>query len=130
MNDLIDVMKTRLREGGFSDVMDSLSDGRRFPEAVVLAFGTPERTIADYAGTERETLRVTTLVERRDDPKAHADAVAAEQILHGADLESINGSYKLVSAETSSPAPLPRTESGRYIWAFDTIVTTERKDFF
>lgn len=129
MNDLLDVIKKRLKEGGLEDVFDSLPDGRTYPEAVALTFGIPEIVKSDYAGNIEESLRVTIIVKRLTDPKAKEDACAAERILRTSDLASENGSYELVSVQTESPRPLPWNESNRYVWALDAQVITGRKDF-
>ena len=111
-------------------MFDSLPDGRRLPECIVVSFGIPEPKKVDYSGTERESIRVTILVKRLTDARAQADAVTAEEAMRKADLESDDGSYDLVGVSTNMPQPLPWNESGRYVWGFDTTITTQRKDFF
>lgn len=126
--DILDVFKKRLKEGGLKDIFDALPDGRRYPEAIVLTIGMPTRRKVDYAGTTRETYRVTTIVKRMTDPSAKIDALTAEKIINKENLESENGSYILISFETEPPRPLPWQESNRYVWAFDTVITTQGKE--
>lgn len=129
-NDLLDVFKMRLTEAGLTEVFTTMPDGRTHPEATVVAFGLPQRNVVDFSGTEEETLRVTTIVKRISEAKAMEDITEAEHIIRTSSMESQNGSYELVKVETDPPQAIPWDESGRFVWAFDSYITTTRKDFF
>jgi hypothetical protein len=128
-NDLLDVFKQALQSAGLSDIFTTMADGRAHPECVVVAFGIPERSVAYYGGEEEERLRVTTIVRRISELKAMEDATEAERAIRTTPLDSQNGSYELVKVETNPPQSLPWDESGRFVWAFDSYITTTRKDF-
>lgn len=129
-NDLIDVVKAQLKEAGLTDVFTSPTDGSKHPECIVLAYGIPERSMTYYGGDEEDRLRITVIVKRISELAAMEDAAKAEEIMRTASLESLNGSYELVKVETDLPQQLPWDESGRFVWAFDSYVTTTRKEFF
>lgn len=128
-SDLLQVVRDALKDGGLGDVFDSLPDGRRYPECTVLSYGLPSTRQVDYAGTEQTQQSVTVIVKRLTDPKAQVDAMAARCILTAADLSSRNGSYDYVGIDAEKPRPLEWNESGRYVWAFDSTITTQRKEF-
>lgn len=129
MNDLLEVIKKRLSEEGMTDVFDTLPDGRQFPECIVLTFGLPTSEIIDYAGTERQSQRITVIVKRLTDPKSQLDATRARDILLHSNLESENGSYDFEGIDADPPRPMTWNESGRYVWAFDSVIKTQRKEF-
>lgn len=128
--DLIDVVRGCLESAGLSPVFSKMPDGRRHPEATVVSFGVPAVEVVDYAGTERDVLRVTVIVKRISEERAMADAAEAERALRTSPLESQNGSYDLASVSAERPRPIPWDESGRYVYAFDAEFKTTRKDFF
>lgn len=128
-NDLIEVFKTRLREAGLEDIYSTMPDGRLHPECIVVFYGIPERSVKDYGGLEEEKLRITTIVKRIREIDAMEDAARAEYAITHSSLDSFNGSYELVSVEANRPQSLPWDESGRFVWAFDTTITTTRKEF-
>lgn len=126
--DLLDVIRKRLNEAGIADVFTTMPNGREHPESVTLVFGVQDRKVMYYDGTTNSPNRVTVIVKRLSEWDAMNTAQEAEQALRMASLDSENGSYEIVSQDTTEPQPLPWDESGRYVWAFDLYITT-RKDF-
>ena len=120
--DLMQVIKAALEDAGISEVFTSPPDGRAHPERVVLSFGAPSRRTCYYDGDDMTPLRVTCLAVRYSEYEAMAAAQDCERIIRRADLSSRDDSYRLVSVDTAEPRPLPRDESGRYVWAFDTEI--------
>lgn len=120
--DLLQVMMETLTSAGVSNVFTSQPDGRTYPERVVLAFGAPSRRTNYFDGDDVTPLCVTCIVVRVAEYDAMTTAQECERILRSEDLDSHNGSYQLVSVDTSVPRPLPWDESGRFVWAFDTDI--------
>ncbi|NGM17721.1 hypothetical protein GMI70_06915 [Eggerthellaceae bacterium zg-893] len=120
--DLLQVMADALEGAGIENVFPARPDGRAHPERTVLAFGAPGRRTGYYDGDDITPLRVTCVAVRVAEGDAMAAAQACEHTLRRADLASRDGSYRLVSAETTAPRPLPWDESGRFAWAFDTEI--------
>ena len=97
--DLLDVVRERLKEAGIADVVTTLPDSSKHPEAVVVSLGVASRQME------------------------------AERILRTRPLDSRNGSYRVASVETAFPRPIPWDESGFFVWAFDATINITRKDF-
>lgn len=129
MDDLQDIVKKRLIEGGCQNVFEALPDGRRFPECIVLSWGLPRHRQIDYAGTEQVIQPLTVIVKRLSDPAAKNDAVQAREVLLAADLSCDDGSFDYIGIDIEPPRPMAWNESGRYVWALDSEITTQRKDF-
>lgn len=129
--DLLDVMKKRLNEAGFTDVYTKEPNGQKHANVIVLSFGIPDRKKRYFDGAEVSPTRVTVVVARVSELDAMNDAMTAERVLATSPLDSEDGSYSLTGFDSTTPRPIPLNDPGRFIWAFDVYIDTDnRKDLF
>lgn len=116
-----------LLDGDFASYFASVPSTAVEPEPIVLRQGGFERT-SRMEDEERGTVTVTVLVVREVDATAEADANACEQWLrsYGWERHAENGSWRICGLDTTAPAFRERDGSGRFVWAFDVVLTVVR----
>ena len=127
--DLLDVVRDRLKDASIADVVTTLPDSTKHPEAVVVSLGVASRQTRYHDGEVATTLRLTVIAKRRSELDAMGDAMEAERVVRTRSLDSRNGSYRVASVETAFPRPIPWDESGFFVWAFDATINITRKEF-
>ena len=93
-----------LLEGDFASYFASLPSADVEPEPIVVREGRFER-VSRMEAEERGTVTVAVMVVRE----------VAE-----------NGSWRIVGLDTTAPTFKERDGSGRFVWAFDVILTVVR----
>lgn len=116
-----------LLEGNFASYFASLPSADVEPEPIVLREGKFERT-SRMEHEERGTVAVAVLVVREVAATAEADAQACERWIRTYGWEPVaeNGSWRIVGLDTTAPSFKETDGSGRYVWAFDVVLTVVR----
>ena len=116
-----------LLEGDFASYFASLPSADVEPEPIVLREGRFER-VSRTDGEERGTVAVAVLVVREVAATAEADAQACERWVRSYGWEPVaeNGSWRIVGMDTTAPAFKEIDGSGRFVWAFDVLLTVVR----
>lgn len=116
-----------LLEGDFASYFASVPSADSESEPVVVREGRFERT-ARMEDEERGTVAVSVMVVREVEAVAEADAMACERWIRRYGWEPVaeNGSWRIVGFDTTAPAFKERDGSGRYVWAFDVLLTVVR----
>lgn len=127
--DLVDVVRARLMEAGIRDVFPYPPDSREHPECAVVRFGVPGPQEQYFDLGFDTAVRISVMVRRIRDLDAMADAYAAERALRTSPLDSSNGSYRMISIETTRPRPVAWDESGRDVWVVEATAHIEIKEF-
>ena len=102
-----------LLEGDFASYFASLPSADDEPEPIVLRDGT---------------VAVAVLVVREVAATAEADAIACEKWIRAYGWEPVaeNGSWRIVGLDTTAPSFKEIDGSGRFVWAFDVLLTVVR----
>lgn len=124
--DLAQVLQTKIKDAGFSEVFYTLPDSRKHAEFVVLSFGTPKQSEIYYDFSEEIPIRVSVLCKRISELDAMNDAQRIKELFEFDPPESANGSFVTTSLEVDNPRPLVWDESGRFVWVFDMHISIER----
>lgn len=116
-----------LLEGDFSSYFSKVPSAAECAEPIVLREGKFERE-ARGDDSERGHVAVTVLVAREAEATVEGDAEACERWLRsfGWERHSENGSWHIVGLDTTAPAFRERDRSGRFVWAFDVVLTVVR----
>lgn len=116
-----------LLEGDFASNFASLPSADVEPEPIVVREGKFER-VSRMEHEERGTVAVAVLVVREVAATAEADAMSCERRIRTYGWEPVaeNGSWRIVGLDTTAPAFKERDGSGRFVWAFDVILTVMR----
>lgn len=116
-----------LLEGDFASYFASLPSADADLEPIVLREGRFER-VSRTDGEERGTVAVAVLVVREVAATAEADAQACERWIRRYGWEPVaeNGSWRIVGMDTTAPAFKEIDGSGRFVWAFDVVLTVVR----
>lgn len=107
----------------FAKAPSALEDG----QPIVLREGAFERRVRSE-DSERGTVTVAVLVVREAPAEAEADADACERLVRACQWERIaeNGGWRIVGLDTTAPSFKERDGSGRFVWAFDVVLTVVR----
>lgn len=127
--DLVDAVRARLMEAGIRDVFPYPADSRSHPESTVVRFGVPAPQEQYFDLGFDTAVRITVMVRRIRDLDAMADAQTAERVLRTRPLDSPNGSYRMISIDTTRPRPVAWDESGRDVWVVEATAHIEIKEF-
>lgn len=123
-----DVVAEMLRTLGYANAYATPPSARLCAEPVVVACGGWERTARLVDGAERGTQSVEVLVCCDDPTDAEATARAAERDLRGADWAGISGwEWRVIAVDSGGCRPVGRDGSGRWLWAFELVLTIERE---
>ncbi len=116
-----------LLDGDFASYFASVPSAAVESEPIVLRQGGFERT-SRMEDEERGTVTVVVLVVREVDATAETDANACERWLrrYGWERHAENGSWRIAGLDTTAPAFKERDGSGRFVWAFDVVLTVVR----
>lgn len=116
-----------LLEGDFASYFANVPSAAVEPEPIVLRQGTFERE-ARMEHEERGHVVVTVLVVREVEADAEADADECERWIRkfGWERHAENGRWRVVGLDTTAPAFKERDGSGRFVWAFDVVLTVVR----
>ena len=116
-----------LLEGDFASYFASLPSADDEPEPIVLREGKFER-VSRMEHEERGTVAVAVLVVREVAATAEADAIACEKWIRAYGWEPVaeNGSCRIVGLDTTAPSFKEIDWSGRFVWAFDVLLTVVR----
>lgn len=116
-----------LLEGDFASYFASLPSADVEPEPIVVREGRFER-VSRMEAEERGTVAVAVMVVREVAAVAEADAQACERWVRTYGWEPVaeNGSWRIAGLDTTAPAFKERDGSGRYVWAFDVVLTVVR----
>lgn len=116
-----------LLEGDFASYFASLPSADVEPEPIVLREGKFER-VSRMEHEERGTVAVAVLVVREVAATAEADAIACEKWIRAYGWEPVaeNGSWRIVGLDTTAPSFKEIDGSGRFVWAFDVLLTVVR----
>ena len=116
-----------LLDGDFASYFASVPSAADDPEPIVLRQGRFER-VSRQDGEERGTVAVAVLVVREVEADAEADANACEQWIRsfGWERHAENGMWRVAGLDTTAPAFKERDGSGRFVWAFDVVLTVVR----
>ena len=116
-----------LLEGDFASYFASLPSADDEPEPIVLREGKFER-VSRMEHEERGTVAVAVLVVREVAATAEADAIACEKWIRAYGWETVaeNGSWRIVGLDTTAPSFKEIDGSGRFVWAFDVLLTVVR----
>lgn len=116
-----------LLEGDFASYFASLPSADDEPEPIVLREGKFER-VSRMEHEERGTVAVAVLVVREVAATAEADAIACEKWIRAYGWEPVaeNGSWRIVGLDTTAPFFKEIDGSGRFVWAFDVLLTVVR----
>ncbi|CVH78605.1 hypothetical protein BN3658_01581 [Coriobacteriaceae bacterium CHKCI002] len=116
-----------LLEGDFASYFASLPSADDEPEPIVLREGKFER-VSRMEHEERGTVAVAVLVVREVAATAEADAIACEKWIRAYGWEPVaeNGSWRIVGLDTTAPSFKEIDGSGRFVWAFDVLLTVVR----
>ena len=116
-----------LLEGDFASYFASLPSADVEPEPIVVREGKFERT-SRMEHEERGTVAVAVLVVREVAATAEADAIACEKWIRAYGWEPVaeNGSCRIVGLDTTAPSFKEIDGSGRFVWAFDVLLTVVR----
>lgn len=117
-----------LLEGDFASYFASVPSAEAEPEPIVVREGAFERTARMDGDEERGTVAVSVLVVREVEADAEADAQACERWIRGYGWEPVaeNGSWRICGLDTTAPTFRERDRSGRFVWAFDVLLTVVR----
>jgi len=122
------LVKNMLVSGDFSGYFSTFApSAAEHPECVVVAEG-PFNRESRIDGEERGTVPASVPVVREDAEEAETLAIALEAFLRGADWEPFSeaGPWRVVGLDTTAPAFKEIDGSGRFVWAFDVILTVVR----
>ena len=113
--------------GDFASYFASLPSADDEPEPIVLREGKFER-VSRMEHEERGTVAVAVLVVREVAATAEADAIACEKWIRAYGWEPVaeNGSWRIVGLDTTAPSFKEIDGSGRFVWAFDVLLTVVR----
>lgn len=116
-----------LLEGDFASYFASLPSADVEPEPIVVREGKFER-VSRMEHEERGTVAVAVLVVREVAATAEADAIACEKWIRAYGWEPVaeNGSWRIVGLDTTAPSFKEIDGSGRFVWAFDVLLTVVR----
>ena len=116
-----------LLEGDFASYFASLPSAADEPEPIVLREGKFER-VSRMEHEERGTMTVSVLVVREVEAQAEADALACERWIRRYGWEPVaeNGNWRIAGLDTTAPAFKEIDGSGRFVWAFDVVLTVVR----
>lgn len=116
-----------LLEGDFASYFASLPSADVEPEPIVVREGKFDR-VSRTDGEERGTVAVAVLVVREVAAEAEADAQVCERWVRSYGWEPVaeNGLWRIVGMDTTAPAFKEIDGSGRYVWAFDVVLTVVR----
>ncbi|MVM55798.1 hypothetical protein [Gordonibacter urolithinfaciens] len=116
-----------LLEGDFASYFASLPSADDEPEPIVLREGKFER-VSRMEHEERGTVAVAVLVVREVAATVEADAIACEKWIRAYGWEPVaeNGSWRIVGLDTTAPSFKEIDGSGRFVWAFDVLLTVVR----
>lgn len=116
-----------LLEGDFASYFASVPSAADDPEPIVVREGKFERE-ARMEDEERGTVTVAVLFVREVAATAETDAVACERWIRRYGWEPVaeNGSWRIVGLDTTAPAFKEIDGSGRFVWAFDVLLTVVR----
>ena len=116
-----------LLEGDFASYFASLPSADDEPEPIVLREGKFER-VSRMEHEERGTVAVAVLVVREVAATAEADAIACEKWIRAYGWEPVaeNGSWRIVGLDTTAPSFKEIDGAGRFVWAFDVLLTVVR----
>jgi len=116
-----------LLEGDFASYFASLPSADVEPEPIVVREGRFER-VSRMEAEERGTVAVAVMVVREVAAEAEADAQACERWVRSYGWEPVaeNGSWRIVGMDTTAPAFKEIDGSGRFVWAFDVVLTVVR----
>ena len=116
-----------LLEGDFASYFASLPSADVEPEPIVVREGRFER-VSRMEAEERGTVAVAVMVVREVAAVAEADAQACERWVRTYGWEPVaeNGSWRIAGLDTTAPTFKERDGSGRFVWAFDVILTVVR----
>ena len=120
-------MAKALLEGDFASYFASLPSADMEPEPIVLRKGRFERA-SRMEAEERGTVTVAVMVVREVAATAEADAMSCERWIRTYGWEPVaeNGSWRIVGLDTTAPAFKEIDGSGRFVWAFDVVLTVVR----
>ncbi len=120
-------MAKALLEGDFASYFASLPSADVEPEPIVVREGRFER-VSRMKAEERGTVTVAVMVVREVAAEAEADAMACEKWIRRYGWEPVaeNGSWRIAGLDTTAPTFKERDGSGRFVWAFDVILTVVR----
>ncbi len=116
-----------LLAGDFASCFASVPSADAEPEPIVVREGRFER-VARMENEERGTVAVSVMVVREDEARAETDAQACERWMrcYGWEPVAENGGWRIVGLDTAVPAFKERDGSGRFVWAFDVLLTVVR----
>lgn len=116
-----------LLEGDFSSYFSKVPSAAECPEPIVLRQGQFERE-SRTEDAERGHVVVTVLVVREVEAAAEADADACERWVRrfGWERHAENGRWRIAGLDTTAPEFKERDGSGRFVWAFDVVLTVVR----
>lgn len=124
--DLADVVRARLMEAGLGEVSIDPPSAMGRPESTVVRLGVPGADECYFDMSFDTPVRITVIVRRLQGIAAASDAQEAERALRTMPLDSANGSYRMVSIDTTAPRPVRWDESGRDVWAVEAVCHIER----
>lgn len=116
-----------LLDGDFASYFAKVPSAADDPEPIVLrqdGFECVSRT----DGKERGTVEVSVMIVREIAAQAEADSQACERWIRsfGWERHSENEGWRIAGLDTTAPSFKERDRSGRFIWAFDVILTVVR----
>ncbi|HJG41097.1 hypothetical protein [Bifidobacterium pullorum] len=116
-----------LLEGDFASYFANLPSADVEPEPIVVREGRFER-VSLMEAEERGTVTVAVMVVREVAATAEADALACERWIRRYGWEPVaeNGNWRITGLDTTAPAFKEIDGSGRFVWAFDVVLTVVR----
>lgn len=116
-----------LLEGDFANYFASLPSADVEPEPIVLREGKFERT-SRMEAEERGTVTVAVMVVHEVAATAEADALACERWIRRYGWEPVaeNENWRIAGLDTTAPVLKEIDGSGRFVWAFDVVLTVVR----
>ncbi len=116
-----------LLEGDFSSYFSKVPSAAECTEPIVLRQG-PFECEARMEREERGHVTVEVLVVREVGADAEGDAEACEAWIRsfGWERHAENGPWRIVGLDTTAPTFKERDGSGRFVWAFDVVLTVVR----
>ena len=122
------VVASLLASLGFSNVFTSPPSAMLCADPIVVTCGSWRRASSQVDGCERGVRTVDVLVCCDDPGDAEATACSVERDLRLADWAGKGTGWhaRVVSADTTAPAPRGRDGSGRWLWGFSVDLTIVR----
>lgn len=116
-----------LSRGGFSSEFAGVPSALDAEAPIVLREGPFERG-ARMEGEERGTVAIAALVVRDEAARAEGDARACERIVRATPWDALGeaAGWRVRGLDTSAPRDAGRDGSGRYLWAFDVVLSVAR----